>query len=274
MREFAVNSRGCCWPAAGNPRGASGIQRPRALFFAAMTVAVLVLAAGRGERLGGVLPKAFVPLLGRPMVLRSLALMAEVPEVSRVVPVVAPTDLERFAELDLAGVPGGEKLAPPVLGGATRQDSMRAGLAALPEEISLVAVHDGARPLVTPGEVSRAIAAAREFGAALLAHPVRDTVKRVREGSVLETPERSECWAAQTPQVFRRELLEEALAKADAEGVVATDDAQLVERIGVRVRVVEGSPENLKITLPIDLATAEAILSARDAGVEPGERAG
>jgi 2-C-methyl-D-erythritol 4-phosphate cytidylyltransferase len=225
-----------------------------------MKVAVLVLGAGLGERLRGELPKAFVSLLGRPLLVRSLAVMAEVSEVDRVVPVVARGDLERFAALDVAGIP---KLAPPVPGGAERQDSMRAGLAALDDGISLVVVHDAARPLVTPREVSRVIDAARECGAALLAHPVRDTIKRVRDGAVVETPKRSECYGAQTPQVFRRALLAEALAKAEAEGVVATDDAQLVERLGQRVRVVEGSPENIKITLSTDLVLAEAILRAR-----------
>ena len=232
-----------------------------------MRVAVLVLAAGRGERLGRALPKAFVPLLGRPMLLRSLAVMAGVPEVDRVVPVVATADLERYAWLDLEGIAGAEKISAAVAGGAERQDSMRAGLAALGDGISLVAVHDAARPLVTPREVSRVIDAARECGAALLAQRVRDTIKRVRDGEVVETPERSECWAAQTPQVFGRELLERALARAEAEGVIATDDAQLVERLGAPVRVIEGSPENIKITVSADLALAEAILGAREVGV-------
>jgi 2-C-methyl-D-erythritol 4-phosphate cytidylyltransferase/2-C-methyl-D-erythritol 2,4-cyclodiphosphate synthase len=236
-----------------------------------MKVAVLVLGAGLGERLGGELPKAFVPLLGRSLLVRSLAVMAAVPEVDRVVPVVAPGDLERFAELDVAGIP---KLTAAVPGGEERQDSMRAGLAALDDGISLVVVHDAARPLVTAGEVSRAIDAARECGAALLAHPVRDTIKRVREGAVVETPERSQCYGAQTPQVFRRELLVEALARAEAEGVVATDDAQLVERLGQRVQVVEGSPENIKITLPADLTLAEAILRSRGEGPSTGEGRG
>jgi 2-C-methyl-D-erythritol 4-phosphate cytidylyltransferase/2-C-methyl-D-erythritol 2,4-cyclodiphosphate synthase len=236
-----------------------------------MKVAVLVLGAGLGERLGGELPKAFVPLLGRSLLVRSLAVMAAVPEVDRVVPVVAPGDLERFAELDVAGIP---KLTAPVPGGEERQDSMRAGLAALDDGISLVVVHDAARPLVTAGEVSRAIDAARECGAALLAHPVRDTIKRVREGAVVETPERSQCYGAQTPQVFRRELLVESLARAEAEGVVATDDAQLVERLGQRVQVVEGSPENIKITLPADLTLAEAILRSRGEGPSTGEGRG
>jgi 2-C-methyl-D-erythritol 4-phosphate cytidylyltransferase len=221
-----------------------------------MSVAALVVAAGRGERLGQTIPKAFVPLLGKPLLVRSLEAMAAVAELQRVVVVVPPDELERFAALEL---PGPVEAVP---GGAERQDSVAAGLAALPASIEWVAVHDAARALVAPRDVTRAIAAARETGAALLAVPARDTIKRVRDGAVVETPARDHCWAAQTPQVFRAELLREALAAARAEGLVATDDAQLVERLGVTVRVVEGDPRNIKITLPEDLATAEAWLRA------------
>jgi 2-C-methyl-D-erythritol 4-phosphate cytidylyltransferase len=164
----------------------------------------------------------------------------------------------------VAGAGGAlRKLADPVAGGRERQDSMRAGLAALPAGIELVAVHDAARPLVTPGAVRRVIAAARESGAAILAVPVRDTIKRVRDGRILETPVRAECWAAQTPQVFRVEILREALAKADAEGRLGTDEAELVEALGVAVHVVRGEPENLKVTGPEDLLLAERILAVR-----------
>jgi 2-C-methyl-D-erythritol 4-phosphate cytidylyltransferase len=126
-----------------------------------------------------------------------------------------------------------------------------------------VAVHDAARPLVRPEDVSRVVAAARESGAALLAVPLTDTVKRVQGGLVVETPPREECWAAQTPQVFRVDLLREALAKATAAGFLGTDDAQLVERLGVPVRVVRGDPSNFKVTHAEDLLRAERVLAAR-----------
>ncbi len=227
-----------------------------------MSVAALVLAAGRGERLGQRLPKAFVALAGRPLLLHALEAMAAVSEISRVVPVIAEADLPRYRALapSLAALPG---LAEPAIGGAERQDSALAGLEALPAELSLVAVHDAARPLVRPASVARVIAAARECGAAIPGLPVRDTLKRVRDGRILETPDRSECFAAQTPQVFRVELLREGLVKAAAEGFRASDDAQLVERLGVAVRVVPGDPENLKITGAEDLAVAEAWLRRR-----------
>src|SRR5262245_28311869 len=225
-----------------------------------MSVAALVLAAGRGERLGQPLPKAFVPLAGRPL-LHALAGMAAVPAIERVVPVIARADRARWDALGpaLAAIP---KLAPPVTGGAERQDSVRAGLDALADAVEWVAVHDAARPFVRPAAVARVLAAARESGAAILAVPVADTIKRVQGGRVLETPPRSECWAAQTPQVFRVELLREALAKASAQGRVATDDAQLVEWLGVTVAVVEGDADNWKLTRPEDLAAAERRLAA------------
>jgi len=136
-----------------------------------------------------------------------------------------------------------------------------AGLEALPTGVEWVAVHDAARCLVTVEDVERVIAVAREHGAALLAVPARDTIKRVRNGAVAETPDRSECWAAQTPQVFRIEILREALDKARADSFLGTDDAQLVERLGVPVQIVPGSERNLKITLPEDLAMAERWLA-------------
>jgi 2-C-methyl-D-erythritol 4-phosphate cytidylyltransferase len=227
-----------------------------------MRTAALVLAAGRGERLGHALPKGFVPLAGRPLLLHALARMEAVAEVERVVPVLPEGALAHYrAALAVAGPL--HKLAEPVAGGRERQDSMRAGLAALPEGVEWVAIHDAARPLVSADAVRRVIAAARETGAAILALPVRDTIKRVQGGRIVETPPRAECWAAQTPQVFRVEILREALAKADAEGRLGTDDAQLVEALGIAVHVVTGEPENLKITGPEDLLVAERILLER-----------
>jgi 2-C-methyl-D-erythritol 4-phosphate cytidylyltransferase len=181
-----------------------------------------------------------------------------------VVPAAELAGLARWGA-ELGAIP---RLAAAVAGGAERQDSVRAGLRALPGDVSFVAVHDAARPLVRAADVARVVAAAREHGAALLAVRVRDTLKRVRGGRVVETPPRDECWAAQTPQVFRRDWLEEALAKAEADGFLGTDDAQLVERLGLPVRVVEGDPANLKITFPEDLALAEARLRERAAARE------
>jgi len=244
-----------------------------------MTVAALVVGAGRGERFragggsggaepAGSRPKALVLLAGRSLLEHATLALAESPEVDLVIPVLAPETLARLAEWapGLAALP---KLGEPVAGGAERQDSVRAGLAALPPEVEWVAVHDAARPCVRPGDVARVVVAARETGAAILAVPCADTVKRVRDGRVLETPLRSELWAAQTPQVFRRDWLEEAHDKAAAEGTLGTDDASLVEALGLPVAVVPGDPSNRKVTTAGDLAVLEAALAA---GHREGER--
>ncbi|MBW2256524.1 MAG: 2-C-methyl-D-erythritol 4-phosphate cytidylyltransferase [Deltaproteobacteria bacterium] len=213
------------------------------------------VAAGR-------LPKAFVPLAGRCLLLRSLEALAASAEVDLVVPVVAREAMPWLAALE-SELRSIGKVRSAVAGGAERQDSVRCGLEALPAEVTHVAVHDAARPLVRPGDVTRVVRAARWCGAALLAVPVRDTIKRVEAGRVVATPPRSECYAAQTPQVFRIDWLRDALARADADGVLGTDDASLVERLGVAVEVVEGDPANLKITSAEDLALAEIWLRRR-----------
>jgi 2-C-methyl-D-erythritol 4-phosphate cytidylyltransferase len=225
-----------------------------------MRVAALVLGAGRGERLALAVPKAFVPLAGRPLLAHALEALLACEAIERVVPVVPSEWCGR-----LAGVLGPTarhvKLAVAVAGGATRQDSLAAGLAALPRDFALVAVHDAARPFVSAEAIARVIAAARAHGAALLAAPAPDTIKRVRGGVVVETPPRDECFAAQTPQVFRADWLREGVEKAAAEGRVATDCSQLVEALGVRVHVVEGDAGNRKITDAADLAWAERRLA-------------
>jgi 2-C-methyl-D-erythritol 4-phosphate cytidylyltransferase len=232
-----------------------------------MRAAALVLAAGRGVRLGTDTPKAFVSVAGKTLVERSVETLLRVSLVDRVVPVLPAEHLARWAALAAAD----PKLHDPVPGGARRQDSVAAGVASLPASCEFVAVHDAARCLVSPEDIEAAIEAAAETGAAILARPSPDTVKLVEDGSVTSTPERSSCWAAQTPQVFRTDLLREALEKASAEGFHATDDAQLVERLGVPVRIVEGSAMNLKITHPVDLAIAEALVEREQALLSRGE---
>jgi 2-C-methyl-D-erythritol 4-phosphate cytidylyltransferase len=222
-----------------------------------MQAAVLLLAAGRGERLGSDVPKAFVKLLGKTLVERSLETLSGVSLVNRVVPVIPPGGEALWAALTVSD---SGTIGDPVAGGAKRQDSVRAGLEALPAGTRWVAVHDAARCLVSAAEVEDVIRAAEATGAAILARPSADTLKIVHDGAIESTPDREACWVAQTPQVFRVDLLREGLEKAEAEGFVGTDDAQLVERLGVSVRVVLGSARNLKITTPDDLRIAEALL--------------
>ena len=213
-----------------------------------MAVALLV-AAGSGERLGAGRPKAFVVLAGRPMVEWSLdALRAAGIET---IVVAAPPDTTL----------GDDVIVVP--GGVTRSASVRAALAAAPPDQRVV-VHDAARPLVTPQHFRTALAALDDADCAIAAAPVTDTVKEAdADRLVTATLDRSRLWAIQTPQAFRRGVLERALDVDDEVLAAATDDAWLVERAGGTVRVVESSPANLKVTTPHDLLIAEHLLADR-----------
>jgi 2-C-methyl-D-erythritol 4-phosphate cytidylyltransferase len=220
-----------------------------------MAVALLV-AAGRGERLGAEGPKAFVVLAGRPMIEWSLDALRAVGAVSRIV-VALPEGAEAPA-----GTLG-------VTGGAERSHSVRAALEAAgasPDDESVI-VHDAARPLATPELFERALDAlsAHDCDAVVAAARVTDTIKRAEPGDlrVAETLDRSALWAVQTPQVFRRRALAGALAQPDDVLAAATDDAGLVERAGGRVHVVESPAGNLKVTTPTDLRLAELLLRER-----------
>jgi 2-C-methyl-D-erythritol 4-phosphate cytidylyltransferase len=211
-----------------------------------MAVALLV-AAGSGERLGAGRPKAFVVLAGRPMLEWSL-------------------DALRAAGIDeivVAAPPGHEvEGCVCVAGGVTRSESVRAALAAAPP--GDVVVHDAARPLVTPEHFTAALAALADADCAIAAAPITDTVKEAGgDRLVTATLDRTRLWAIQTPQAFRRDALERALAVPDEVLARATDDAWLVERTGGTVRVVESSPANFKVTTPYDLEIAEHLLADR-----------
>jgi 2-C-methyl-D-erythritol 4-phosphate cytidylyltransferase len=221
-------------------------------------VAAIIPAAGSGRRMGR--PKQWLPLAGRPLLAWTLAAFEACPEVAEVVLVVPAEDIDR-AGLEVVEPYGFRKVGRIVAGGSERQDSVENGFAALTSRPDLVMVHDGARCLVTPEVLSRAVAATAEHGATLAAVPVRDTLKRVDEaGVVLATVEREGLWQAQTPQTFRFDLLEEAIECARREGFRGTDEAALVERLGHRVRVVLGSARNFKVTTPEDVALAERLL--------------
>jgi 2-C-methyl-D-erythritol 4-phosphate cytidylyltransferase len=218
----------------------------------------IIVAAGRSERMDG-LDKVFAALMGRPLLVWTLSAFKRCEAIDRVVVVASPRSVERVR--DLCAEWRFTHVAAVVAGGETRQDSVRAGINAA-GDAAIVAIHDAARPLVTPELIERGVALARETGAALCAIPSRDTVKDV-DGDppvVRATPERARMWLAQTPQVFDRALLLEAHARATSS---ATDDAALVEAIGHEVRVYEGAASNFKITTPEDLIVAEALLRER-----------
>lgn len=226
----------------------------------AAQAAAVIVAAGRGERLGGTLPKAFVPMAGVPMLLHAARRVERSPLVHHIVVVVGAPDVDRARALLAAH--GLRKVAAVVPGGVHRQDSVSAGFAHL-EEAPVTVVHDGARPLVTPEVVTAVIQAAAEAGAASAGIPVRETVKLVDGRDATQTLDRDRLWVAHTPQAFRTELLREAHRRAKADGFSGTDDAVLVERLGHVVRMVEDSPRNLKVTVPADLELAEIYLGQR-----------
>jgi len=223
-----------------------------------MTVA-LIVAAGSGERLGAGCPKALVELCGRPLVAWSVEALLATSGIERIVIAIPPG-----AEWPQA-LSGADRV-DTVDGGESRSDSVRRALDAAGQP-ELVLVHDAARPLLTAALAESVIAAlARDPGAdaAIAAMPVTDTVKRVDgAGAVHETLERSDLWAVQTPQVFRRAVLERALDVPAEELARATDDAGLIERAGGKVIVVRASDENLKVTTPLDLRVAELLLAGR-----------
>src|SRR5512146_2027883 len=209
-------------------------------------VAVVVVAAGRGSRAGGDLPKQFRPIGGEPMIRRSLAMLLQHPDIGPIPPVIHPDDVAMFR----ASVAGLDVL-PPVFGGTSRQGSVRAGLEALaPRKPEIVLVHDAARPFASAALVSRAIAAAKQNGAAIPALPVTDTVKTVdAKGLVDKTLDRNALRLVQTPQSFACPALLDAHRRAAAAGREDfTDDAALAEWAGLKVNVFAGEPGNIKIT--------------------------
>ena len=215
-----------------------------------MAVALLV-AAGRGERLGTGGPKAFVMLGGRPMLEWSIAALSSVDEIERIVVALPPGV---HAPAGTIGVPGG----------AARSESVRAALREA-GDTEVVVVHDAARPMVTPELVRDCLEtlAAHDCAGAIAAAPVTDTIKESRGEEVVRTLDRTRLWAVQTPQVFTRIALERALDCDDGALAAATDDASLVEAGGGTVRLVHAPRENLKVTTPLDLQVAELLLAAR-----------
>jgi len=230
-----------------------------------MHVTAIVPAAGSGSRMAGPLPKQFLRVRGVPLLARTLLALRAAGSIDTLILVVPPDQADRCRDEVL--LPFGLVVDGLVPGGEDRQASVFAGMQAAPAETDLILVHDGARPFVTPEIIHQAIAAAAEVGAAVVALPVTDTIKRA-DGDlrVCGTPRREELWAAQTPQVFRAALFREAHARALAEGFRTTDDSALVERLGCAIRLVPGSRENLKITTPADVLLAELLLARREPG--------
>lgn len=225
-----------------------------------MNVAIIP-AAGSGSRLGGQIPKQFLELAGAPILAHTISRFVDCDDIGAIAVSLPADKLDEFRARNR-----GARVIKPIFyvpGGAERSDSILNALEAVAElQPEIVAVHDAVRPFVTPAQISAVIAKAKEIGAAILALPATDTIKEVENGLIQRTIDRRRIWRAQTPQAFRYELLMQANKEARAANLpsaLTTDDSLLVERLGVPVAVVEGSPNNIKITTPEDLLIAEKL---------------
>lgn len=223
---------------------------------------VILVAAGNASRMQGQ-DKILYPLGGVPVLIRSLRPFEASPLVQEII-VVTREDLLVPAS-QICRNAGLTKVKKVIVGGRTRTDSVWAGLGEIDPKSTLVAVHDGARPLVTLEIVEQAIRKADECGAAAPAVPVKDTIKIAENGYIKQTPARDSLYAVQTPQVFDADVIKGAIKKARDDGAVLTDDCSAVERLGLPVALTEGSEENIKLTTPADLTLGEAILEGREA---------
>lgn len=220
---------------------------------------MVIVAAGKGSRMRSEESKQYLMLGKKPILVHTLELFNRMDEVAQIVLVTGLEDIERCKQYKSQY--GLDKINPIVTGGKERQDSVHRGLKSLDKDIEWVMVHDGVRPFAAKEHILACWARAQEAEAAVLAVPVKDTIKVVdSQGTIQATPDRRSLWAIQTPQAFRVSLLKEAYDKAEAEGFLGTDDAMLVERLGTPVQVVEADYYNIKITTPEDLPWAEWIL--------------
>ncbi|MDI3258088.1 MAG: 2-C-methyl-D-erythritol 4-phosphate cytidylyltransferase [Kyrpidia sp.] len=222
-----------------------------------MNITAIIVAAGRGRRMAAAVKKQFLLLGNKPVLIHAVERLSRIPAVRRIIVVAADEDIPLTRKLL-----DEHRITTPTAitaGGRERQDSVYRGILAA-EGSPWILVHDGARPLVQPSDVQRLIDEVRSTRAAILATPVRDTVKWVEDGRAEKTLPREKLWLSQTPQAFSGDLLRAAHERARADHWSATDDASLVERLGIPVHIVPGSPFNLKITTPEDLTLAEALL--------------
>jgi len=225
-----------------------------------MKADALIAAAGKGQRMRGGVKKQFIPLMGIPLLLYTLRAFEEFEGVEHIYLILDEGDFE-YCKGEIIQKYGIKKVVKLVPGGQLRQDSVWNGLEAMEGHCDIVIVHDGVRPFVSSGILKRLMAAMRDYQAVVTAIPTHDTIKRVdAAGNVVDTLQRDALFHIQTPQGFRYDVIKEAYERASREGAEGTDDAYFVERMGIRVKVIEGSPLNLKITTPDDIALANWIL--------------
>lgn len=223
---------------------------------------VIIPAAGQGSRMKAGYNKQFIKLADRPLIVHTVAVFEEDPWCERVILVANEKECDAMSALMKEWQM--MKVRAIVPGGKERQDSVLEGLKRA--EAAIVLIHDGARPFVAKESIHELVRTAADKGSAVLAVPVKDTIKEVNNGFITNTPERTALWAAQTPQAFQKDLIVKAYEKATSEQFRGTDDASLVEKCGKKVHIVEGSDENIKLTTPLDIDIAHMILKKRKKG--------
>lgn len=220
----------------------------------------VIVAAGNSTRMGYKLSKQLIPLNGRAAIEYTVKAFQNCPLIDEIIIVARSSDIDDIAHIAFDF----RKVSAVTSGGSERIDSVRKGIHACDKRATHYAVHDGARVLITPEQIEKAVKAAYEFGAAALGTPVTDTVKVAdSEGLILSTPDRSSMWAVQTPQVFEKSLYKRAMDNAVSNSLAVTDDCSMVEAIGEPVRIIMGDYSNIKLTTPVDITIAEALLSKR-----------
>ncbi len=234
---------------------------------ASLKTVAIIPSSGLGLRMGfsllkGDKKKNYLPLLGMPILAHTIAAFEESEHITSIIIAVTPGD-ETYCLTEIVEKQGFAKVVAVVAGGKERQESVFNALNAAKGHFDVIVIHDGARPLVTKAVIERTVTEAAKTGAAICAVRVKDTIKDVRDGLVADTVPRDCLWAAQTPQAFRSALLKDAFKRAFEDGFLGTDESSLVERLGIKVSVVQGSHENIKITTPEDLALARFILENR-----------
>jgi len=229
-------------------------------FHRAMKTAAIIVSAGKGHRFPGKKKKQFLSLAGRPVLCHTLDRFEACPSIDTIHLVVGEEDMT-YTLREIVEAYGYRKVSRVVPGGKSRQESVKNGVHSLPSGVDLVAIHDGVRPFVTRRLIEESLQAAKQYKAAVVATPVKDTIKLVGHNRIVErTLDRESLWQIQTPQTFQLDIFKQALQKAAEDGFIGTDDASLVERMGIKVYILEGSYTNIKITTPEDLMLADFIL--------------
>ena len=235
-----------------------------------MKTIAIIAAGGQGKRIEGVhaagkLPKQFLMLKDKPLLAHTVDKFERCELIDEII-LVVPEDYLNYCSQSIVDKYGFNKVRKVIPGGKERQDSVHSGLKACPNNTSIVVIHDGVRPLISPDKISESIKMCREkksagsIGAVVLAVPVKETVKRVEQGNIITTLDREKLWLTQTPQTFEYKLILDAYEKAEEDNFTGTDDSALVERLGHEVTILEGDYRNIKITTREDLQVAEKLL--------------